>query len=53
MQHVPGVTISLETEDKMEVKIGDLRKLAAHFASTRHRATEHINSKVYDSSLRE
>jgi sugar phosphate isomerase/epimerase len=36
MRHVPQVTISLEVEDKMEVKMGDLRKLAAHFASKRH-----------------
>ena len=27
LQHVPRVTISLEVEDDMEVKIGDLRKL--------------------------
>lgn len=33
MRHVPEATISLEVEDKMEVKMGDLRKLAAHFAS--------------------
>jgi sugar phosphate isomerase/epimerase len=33
MRHVPEVTVSLEVEDKMEVKMGDLRKLAAHFAS--------------------
>jgi sugar phosphate isomerase/epimerase len=33
MQHVPNATISLEVEDKMEVKMGDLRKLVAHFTS--------------------
>ena len=33
MRHVPKATISLEVEDKMDVKMGDLRKLAAHFAS--------------------
>ncbi|HEY3341268.1 MAG TPA: sugar phosphate isomerase/epimerase family protein, partial [Anaerolineae bacterium] len=32
MQLVPQVTISLEVEDKMEVKMRDLRNLAAHFA---------------------
>jgi len=52
-QHVPGVTIALETEDKMEVKIGDLRRLATHFASTRHRAAGHTNTKVTNSSLLE
>jgi hypothetical protein len=35
VKHVPQVTISLEVEDKMEVKMGDLRELAAHFASKR------------------
>jgi len=33
MQHVSQATISLEVEDKMEVQMGDLRKLAARFAS--------------------
>jgi sugar phosphate isomerase/epimerase len=32
-QYVPQATISLEVEDKMEVKMTDLRKLATHFAS--------------------
>lgn len=32
-QHAPQATISLEVEDKMEVKMDDLRKLAARFAS--------------------
>jgi sugar phosphate isomerase/epimerase len=36
MRHVPEVTISLEVEDKMEVQMGDLRKLAAHFASRQY-----------------
>jgi len=31
--HVPQATISLEVEDKMEVRMGDLRRLAARFAS--------------------
>jgi sugar phosphate isomerase/epimerase len=31
-QQVPQATISLEVEDKMEVKLGDLRKLAVRFA---------------------
>lgn len=31
MQLASQATISLEVEDKMEVKMGDLRKLAAHF----------------------
>jgi sugar phosphate isomerase/epimerase len=31
-RHVPQATLSLEVEDKMEVKMGDLRQLAAHFA---------------------
>jgi hypothetical protein len=31
MQHVPQATISLEVEDKMEVKMADLRKLATYF----------------------
>jgi sugar phosphate isomerase/epimerase len=30
LQHVPDATISLEVEDKMEIKMGDLRKLVAH-----------------------
>jgi len=34
MQQVPQATISLEVEDKMEVKMGDLCKLIAHFTST-------------------
>ncbi|MCP4405627.1 MAG: sugar phosphate isomerase/epimerase [bacterium] len=34
LQHAPQVTISLETVDTMPVKMGDLRKLAAHFASS-------------------
>ncbi len=34
--HVPHVTVALEVEDDMEVKMDDLRKLAAHFASKRH-----------------
>jgi sugar phosphate isomerase/epimerase len=33
MQHAPHVTMALETVDTMEVKIGDLRKLATDFAS--------------------
>jgi sugar phosphate isomerase/epimerase len=33
MQQVPQITLSLEVEDKMEVKMDDLRKLAARFAS--------------------
>jgi sugar phosphate isomerase/epimerase len=33
MQHVPQATLSLEVEDTMEVKLRDLRKLAAYFAS--------------------
>jgi sugar phosphate isomerase/epimerase len=33
MQHVPNAILSLEVEDKMEVKMGDLRKLVAHFTS--------------------
>jgi sugar phosphate isomerase/epimerase len=36
MRHDPEVTISLEVEDKMEVKMGDLRKLAARFASRQY-----------------
>jgi len=44
-------SVSLETEDKMEVKMGDLRKLATHFASTRHRAAGHTNSTVANSSV--
>jgi sugar phosphate isomerase/epimerase len=34
MAHVPQATLSLEVEDDMDVKMGDLRKLAAHFAGT-------------------
>jgi len=33
IQHVPRATISLEVEEKMEVKMDNLRKLAARFAS--------------------
>jgi sugar phosphate isomerase/epimerase len=33
LQHAPRATISLEVEDKMEVKMNDLRKLVAYFAS--------------------
>jgi sugar phosphate isomerase/epimerase len=33
LQHIPHATISLEVEDKMEVKMGDLRNLVAHFTS--------------------
>jgi sugar phosphate isomerase/epimerase len=36
MRYVPQATIALEVQDKMEVKIGDLRKLVAYFASTQH-----------------
>jgi len=36
MKLVPRVTISLEVEDEMEVKMGDLRKLANYFASQQH-----------------
>jgi sugar phosphate isomerase/epimerase len=32
MRYVPHVTLSLEVVDTIEVKMGDLRKLAAHFA---------------------
>jgi len=32
-QHGPQATLSLEVEDKMEVKMNDLRKLVAYFAS--------------------
>jgi hypothetical protein len=31
MRQVPQATISLEVEDEMEVKMGDLRKLAKFF----------------------
>jgi sugar phosphate isomerase/epimerase len=31
LQHAPEATISLEVEDEMEVKMGDLRSLAAYF----------------------
>jgi sugar phosphate isomerase/epimerase len=33
IQHAPQPTLSLEVQDKMEVKMRDLRKLAAYFAS--------------------
>jgi sugar phosphate isomerase/epimerase len=33
LQHVPQATLSLEVEDSMEVKMGDLRRLATYFAS--------------------
>ncbi len=33
IRHVPQATISLEVEDKMDVKMGNLRKLAVQFAS--------------------
>ena len=33
MKQVPQATFSLEVEDEMEVKMGDLRKLAGYFAS--------------------
>jgi sugar phosphate isomerase/epimerase len=36
MRHVPQATLSLEVQDKMEVKMGDLRKLVAYFASKQH-----------------
>ena len=36
MRHVPEVTISLEVDDSMEIKMGDLRKLVAHFAPNKH-----------------
>lgn len=32
-QHAPQATISLEVEDRMEVKMSDLRKLTPYFAS--------------------
>jgi len=32
LSHVPQATISLEVEDEMERKMGDLRDLAARFA---------------------
>jgi len=32
LRHVPQATIALEVQDTMEVKMGDLRKLVAHFA---------------------
>jgi sugar phosphate isomerase/epimerase len=35
-RHVPHATISLEVQDKMEVKLGDLCKLVAYLASERH-----------------
>ena len=36
LPHLPRVTISLEVVDEMEVKMGDLRKLAVQIASKRH-----------------
>jgi sugar phosphate isomerase/epimerase len=36
LQHAPDATISLEVEDRMEVKMGDLRQLATYFASKQH-----------------
>ena len=33
MRHAPNATISVEVEDKMEIKMGDLRKLVTHFTS--------------------
>jgi sugar phosphate isomerase/epimerase len=36
LRHVPQASLSLEVEDTMEVKMGDLRKLAAHFVSKQH-----------------
>jgi sugar phosphate isomerase/epimerase len=36
LRHVPHATIALEVQDKMEVKMGDLRKLVARFASKQH-----------------
>ena len=33
LQQVPNATISLEVEDKMDIKMGDLRNLIAYFAS--------------------
>jgi sugar phosphate isomerase/epimerase len=33
LRHVPQATISLEVQDTMEVKMSDLRKLVAYFAS--------------------
>jgi sugar phosphate isomerase/epimerase len=36
VRHVPQATVSLEVAGTMEIKMGDLRKLAAHFASKRH-----------------
>lgn len=32
LEHVPQATLSLEVEDSMEVKMGDLRRLATYFA---------------------
>lgn len=34
LQQIPHATLSLEVEDKMEVKMADLRKLAARFMSS-------------------
>jgi sugar phosphate isomerase/epimerase len=39
LESAPQATISLEVEDSMEVKMGDLRKLAAYFTS-KHHSTE-------------
>jgi sugar phosphate isomerase/epimerase len=36
IQLVPRATLSLEVQDSMEVKVGDLRTLVARFASTQH-----------------
>jgi sugar phosphate isomerase/epimerase len=33
LRQVPQATIALEVEDRMEVKMGDLRQLAARLAS--------------------
>lgn len=38
MKQAPQVTISLEVEDKMEVKMADLHNLATRFAPKRHSA---------------
>lgn len=34
MRHAPQAILSLEAEDNTDVKMGDLRALAAHFAPT-------------------
>ncbi len=36
LQYAPQATIALEAQDTMEVKLGDLRRLVARFASNRH-----------------